>query len=169
MSENKKDLLIEELAKKFEGGIPEEELDLYKSMYEEELEEILEVDKIPFKSNRHYDSYIKDIKNDEYYKELLSDYREGANLTDKQVKTAKLVEKVLNRANKDPEYVGKDLSKSYTKEEKVDTNRRFRRTINDELSTFKNSDAQDAIELAEEDEEVVSVVPEDYKVGTSNH
>lgn len=169
MTETKREQLIEELTNKFEGGIPEWALDMYKDMYEEELEEILEVDKVPFKSNHHYDSYIKDIKNDDYYKELLIDYRSGANLTDKQVKTAKLVDKVLNRTNKDPEYVGKDISKAYIKDARVDNNRRFRRISTDELSAFKNIDAQDAIDIAEEDEEVAPVIPEDYKVGTGNY
>lgn len=170
MSEDRRKLLLEELGKKFEGGIPDYAIGVYDTLEEDELEEMLEVDQIPFKSNTHYDSYIKDIKNNDYYKELLVDYRSGVNLTDKQKRTAILVEKVLNRANKDPEYLNKDLSSAFTKEEKVEQNRRFRRASNDGLSEYKNVDAQIAIDIAEEDEsvEVHDVVPEDYKVGTNN-
>lgn len=148
----RKEFLIEELNKKFNGGIPKESVPNYEEFDEEDLELMLEEREIVFKENHHYNDYVDELKNNNYYKELLEDYLDGdVSLTDKQVKTAKLVDKLLKRANKHPNYLKEDDNED---ERDILYDKTVRKEVNDNLSKYKNMDAEEALEFAEEDEEL---------------
>lgn len=150
----RKQYLIEELNKKFNGGIPKESIPNYEEFDEEDLDLMLDEREIVFKENHHYNDYIDELKNNDYYKELLEDYLEGeSTLTDKQVKTAQLVDKILRRANKHPNFFNnEDINLKNDNDE--DTNKKERKEVNDTLSKYKNVDVEEALDIAEEDEEL---------------
>lgn len=151
----KKDLLHQELLNKFDGDLPEHLSQLFEELDESELELFLEDSQVPFKENHHHKEYMRGLKNNEYYVKLLEAYRQGdETLTVKQVETAKLVDKILKKTEKHPDYYVEregEMSK-LPQEKQIAINQKIRRETHEKLNNYKGLTADEAIELAIEED-----------------
>lgn len=151
----KKELLHEELLNKFEGELPEHLSKMFNEFNESELELMLEDSQLPFRENHHHKDYMNELKNNEYYIKLLEQYRQGdESLTSKQVETAQLVDKILKKTGDHPDYYDEregEMAK-LPQEKQIAINQKIRRETNEALNNYKGLTAEEAIELAIEEE-----------------